>query len=161
MPVLAERHDTEGKRMALVIAISDYSNLQKLDFCQKDGEEVFKLLMKLKYEIPEGNRLIGNVKSDLMKNAIWDFFSNPNIRSQDTLLFYYSGHGVPDIDGDIYLASEEIDPDSPFRNGFSFNDLTKMMQRSNSTKIITAFYSFSLFTALSRGSVHTLGSMVI
>ena len=59
------------------------------------------------------------------------------IRAEDTLLFYYSGHGIPDIDGDIYLASSEIDPDAPYRRGFSFNELTKMIQRSVSIRIVT------------------------
>lgn len=137
MEVQAERHGTGGMNKALIVAISDYINLQRLDFCQKDGEEAVKLLTKLKYEIPEGSKLLGNVKSDVMKDAIYDFFSNSAIRSQDTLLFYYSGHGVPDIDGDIYLASCEVDPDFPYKKGFSFNELTKMMQRSNSARIVT------------------------
>jgi hypothetical protein len=137
MEYQAERHGAEGKRKALIVAISDYINLQKLDFCQKDGEEIFELLTRLEYEVQESNRLIGNVKSDVMRDAIYDFFSNSGIKSEDTLLFYYSGHGVPDIDGDIYLASCEVDPDSPFRKGFSFNELTKMMQRSVSTRIVT------------------------
>jgi tetratricopeptide (TPR) repeat protein len=131
----SERKGTEGKKKALIVAISDYINLQKLNFCQRDGEEMFELLTRLEYEIPV--RLIGNIKSDVMKDAIYDFFSNPRIKSDDTLLFYYSGHGVPDIDGDIYLASCEVEPDSPFKKGFSFYELTKMMQRSISTKIVS------------------------
>jgi hypothetical protein len=31
----------------------------------------------------------------------------------DTLLFYYSGYVVPDVYGDIYLASSDIDFDNP------------------------------------------------
>jgi uncharacterized caspase-like protein len=37
-----------------------------------------------------------------------DIESNPG----DALLFYYSGHGVLDDDGEIYLASSDIDPNS-------------------------------------------------
>jgi hypothetical protein len=56
-------------------------------------------------------------------------------------VFYYSGHGIPDVDGDIYLSSSEIEPDEPFRRGFSFNDLAKMIQRSISvTKIFLAIH---------------------
>ena len=66
-----------------------------------------------------------------------DFFTDVNNKAQDTLLFYYSGHGIPDVDGDIYLASSEIDPDAPYRRGFSFNELTKMVQRSVSIRIVT------------------------
>jgi hypothetical protein len=31
---------TGAQRKALVIGISDYTNLQKLDFCKNDGKEV-------------------------------------------------------------------------------------------------------------------------
>ena len=72
-----------------------------------------------------------------MREAIIDFFTDVNTKAEDTLLFYYSGHGIPDVDGDIYLASSEIDPDAPFRKGFSFNELTKMIQRSVSIRIVT------------------------
>jgi hypothetical protein len=47
------------------------------------------------------------------------FFDDVGNNPDDTLLFYYSGHGVPDVDGDIYLASSDTDPDKPYRRGFS------------------------------------------
>jgi hypothetical protein len=80
--------------------------------------------------------LIGEVKADQMKDAIYDFFTEASIKSQDLLLFYYSGHGIPDVDDDVFLASSEINPIQPFRKGFSFSELTKMMNRSISTKIV-------------------------
>jgi hypothetical protein len=33
------------------------------------------------------------------------------------MVFYYSGRGVPDTNGDIFLSSSELNPDAPFRNG--------------------------------------------
>ena len=35
-----------------------------------------------------------------------------------------------DDDGEIYLASSDIDPDEPYRKGFSFEELMKMVRRS-------------------------------
>lgn len=46
----------------------------------------------------------------------------------DTLLFYYSGHGVPDTDQDVYLAASETDPYQPSKRGFNFNELIKVMK---------------------------------
>ena len=56
--------------------------------------------------------------------------------ADDTLLFYYSDHGVSDVDGDIYLASSDTDPDKPYRRGFSFEELRKMIQKSISTRVV-------------------------
>ena len=42
----------------------------------------------------------------------------------------------PDVDGDIYLASSDTDPDKPYRRGFSFEELRKMIQKSISTRIV-------------------------
>ncbi len=42
----------------------------------------------------------------------------------------------PDVDRDIYLASSDIDPDKPYGRGFSFEELSKMIQKSISTRIV-------------------------
>ena len=125
------------KRRALIIAVSEYNNpLQHLPFCKNDGEEMYEVLKSLGYQIPHNNKLVGQVKGNQIKDAIYDFFGDETINSQDTILFYYSGHGIPDIDGDVYLASSEINPKQPYRNGFSFSELTKMMNRSLSTRVV-------------------------
>ncbi len=125
------------KGRALIIAVSEYNHpLQTLPFCKNDGEEIFQILKKLDYLIPDNNKLVGNVKENQIRNAIFDFFTDETINSQDTLLFYYSGHGIPDTDGDVYLASSEMNPKQPFRNGFSFSLLTNMMNRSMSRRVV-------------------------
>ncbi len=75
-------------------------------------------------------------KWDIMKDAIFDFFTDPNVKPNDTLIFYYSGHGVPDSTGGIYLSTSEINPDNPRKRGFSFEDLTRLIQECISTKIV-------------------------
>jgi hypothetical protein len=130
-----------GTKRALIIAISHYQNerLSSLPFCENDGKAMCKILSSpsVGYKLPDNNRLIGKVDASLMRDRIIDFFNDPKIKSQDTLLFYYSGHGVPDIDGDVYLATSEIDPNVPNKRGFSYYELTKMMSRTLSTQVIT------------------------
>jgi hypothetical protein len=118
-----EEEANSGIRMAIVISVSDYTNskLQSLSFCKNDGQKIYELLNSLDYKITDNHKLIGEVKYESMRDAIIDFFTDVNIRASDTLLFYYSGHGIPDADGDIYFASSEIDPDAPYRKGFSFS----------------------------------------
>lgn len=96
---------------------------------------MYDLLKSLEYEIIYNSKFIGTVKWGEMREAILKFFTQ-NVKSQDTLLFYFSGHGIPDDYGDNFLATSEIDPFIPYDKGFSFDEFTKMMQRSISTKII-------------------------
>jgi hypothetical protein len=134
-----EEEANSSIRLAIVISVSNYTNskLQPLSFCKNDGQKIYELLNSLDYKIADNHKLIGEVKYESMRDAIIDFFTDVNIRASDTLLFYYSGHGIPDADGDIYFASSEIDPDAPYRKGFSFSELTKMVQRSVSIRIVT------------------------
>ena len=141
-----------GKRKALIVGISDYVSLQKLDFCKKDGLEVYEILSTLGYEISENNKLIGEVKGEKIKDIIYDFFDDINNSPDDTLLFYYSGDRVPDPDGDTYLASSDIDADRPYRRGFSFDQLTKMIQKSVSTRVVAILdCCYSGATKVSKG----------
>lgn len=124
------------QRRALIIGISDYDKLQNLSFCKNDGNSIYKTLSWGDYIIPNDRKLIGRINWAEMRNAIIDFFVDPSISPEDILIFYYSGHGIPDIDADMYLSTSEIDPDAPYRNGFSFNELTKMAQRTIATRVI-------------------------
>lgn len=101
-----------AKKKALIIGVSEYDNeekLGKLEFCKTDGEEMYKLLKSLRFEISDNHRLIGYVKHEEMRDAIHDFFDNTDTIADDMLLFYYSGHGIPISDGNMCFASSEID----------------------------------------------------
>jgi tetratricopeptide (TPR) repeat protein len=136
--VLKEVVQEGGIRKALIISVSEYATqLQPLSFCKNDGQHIYELLKSINYNVQDKHKLIGYVTYESLREAILDFFTDIDNKAEDTLLFYYSGHGLPDVDGDIYLASSEIDPDAPFRKGFSFNELTKMIQRSVSIRIVT------------------------
>jgi tetratricopeptide (TPR) repeat protein len=125
-----------ARRKALVVGISDYTNLQKLDFCKNDGREVYEVLTSLGYEISHTNRLVGEAKGEKVRDAIYDFFDDKRNDLDDTLVFYYSGHGIPDADGDMYLASSDTDSDRPYRRGFSFEDLRKRMEKTIATRVV-------------------------
>lgn len=115
----------EPKRKALIIAISEYNDklLAPLEFCKNDGEKMYELLRSLRYEISDNHKLIGYVEFDKIRDAIYDFFDNRKTNADDTLLFYYSGHGIPISGGNTCLASSEIDYYSPRKMGFSSYDL--------------------------------------
>ena len=124
--------ENEGKKRALIIGVSHYKHADPLNFCSNDGNKMHELLKSIGYEVSEKNGLIGSVSWDMMRETLINFFNSDKIKSNDTLLFYYSGHGIPDIDGEVYLATSEIDPSIPYKRGFSFDELAKIMQRSPS-----------------------------
>lgn len=61
-----------GKRKGLIIGISDYDNklLRNLDFCKRDGQEVYEVLKSLGYEISNDNMLIAEVTGEKLRNSI-------------------------------------------------------------------------------------------
>jgi hypothetical protein len=147
------RISTGAQKKALVVGISDYTNLQKLDFCKNDGKEVYDVLTSLGYEISDENKLIGKAMGAKVKDAIYDFFDDKTDNPDDTLLFYYSGHGVPGDDGNIYLASSDTDSDKPYRRGFSFEELRMRMQNTIPTKVVVILdCCYSGSAKISKGS---------
>jgi hypothetical protein len=121
----------------LIIGISHYDNpdLYTLDFCKKDAEGIYELLKSIGYQIQDNHKLIGEVKYDVMKNAIKDFFTKNN-ESNDILLFYFSGHGIVEGTGRNYLATSDIDPDEPYDKGYSFDDFNIMYNERTIAKRI-------------------------
>ena len=53
--------------------------------------------------------MILNSNRQLIEKAIYELFANRN--NDDLLLFYFSGHGVKDEDGDLFLATRETSKD--------------------------------------------------
>ena len=145
----------KGSQKALVIAVSDYEHFQKLDVCKKDGEEVCNLLSSLGYEIHNKNKIIGHLQVVNLRDTIIDFFTDEKIESEDTLVFYYSGHGIESLsDGNVYLAPSDMIPNKPTKRGFSFSDLRNQIQESTSKRVVIILdCCYSGSAMISKGSV--------
>ena len=68
---------------------------------------------------------------------MYNRFFRRDANSEDTLLFYFSGHGMPDGYGGHFLASSDININIPEENGYRFSDLEDITKKSNSIRIIT------------------------
>src|SRR5437867_3871545 len=106
----------ESTKKALVVSPSEYKLLEPLFFCKNDGEKMSEVLKSLNYNM-ENKKLIGKVGSVDLREALREFFRGREVKPDDTLVFYYSGHGVVDGFGDHYLAPYEIDPFEPDKEG--------------------------------------------
>jgi hypothetical protein len=102
--------NAEQVKKALIISVSHYDDkeLDTLDLCENDGMAMYDVLTSQKYDIPNDRKLIGYVKYEEMRSAIINFFTNPNVRATDKLLFYFSGHGIPTGSGKHFIASSEV-----------------------------------------------------
>ena len=126
-----------SRKFAMVVAVSDYDSehLRQLEFCKNDGAEMNKVLKNIGYEIKPNNLMVGKVDGHSLNDGIIEFFEDNEIKALDTVLFYFSGHGIPDTD-DTFLSSTNIDVSKPRLRGFSFNDLMKEVSKCVSQKII-------------------------
>ncbi|HLF88127.1 MAG TPA: caspase family protein, partial [Anaerolineales bacterium] len=92
-----------GKRLALIVASSQFDDkdLNQLIAPAEDAEELARVL---------GDPVIGNFEVQTLINRSRDevgkvieaFFQDR--RRDDLLLFYYSGHGIKDENGQLYFA---------------------------------------------------------
>ncbi len=128
--------EKQDRKKAMIVAISKYDHFPNLDFVKNDGELMFKTLKKIGFEIPPERKLIGRIDHYEMTKAIKKFFRGDDVNSNDTLLLYYSGHGVPHGRNDYYFVTSETRADKPDLEGYSYDDLSKISRNSNSTKIV-------------------------
>ncbi|MDH3766748.1 MAG: caspase family protein, partial [Nitrosopumilus sp.] len=126
----------KGKKKALIIAVSEYDHYDSLEFCKNDGQSMYDTLSKLGYEIPPERKIIGQVSKYEFAAAIIDFFRGEHVNPDDTLLFYYSGHGSPYGEHDYYFVTSETELDKPDVKGFDYDELTKLSRNSKSDKIV-------------------------
>jgi hypothetical protein len=128
---------TDGNRKAFLLCVSDYDLLPKnrqLAYVRNDGEVLAGILSKQDYIISE-NKLIGRVIGSEVRKKLIDFFRR-DARSTDTLVFYFSGHGLSDGYGNHFLATSNTDPNIPEEEALNFRDLEDLTRKSNAKRIV-------------------------
>ena len=129
-----------GKRKALIIGISKYDHnnkFQDLEFCENNANEVYNILKDQGYDIPANAMLVGREEWSKMRDEIIKFFTDRTLKPEDTLFFYFSGHGYLDRNtGRTYLSTSEIHPARPQSRGIPFDELTTYLNLSCSERII-------------------------
>ncbi len=98
----------EGRRLALVVASSHFSDktLQQLVAPGQDAADLARVLADATIGGFEVKKLI-NRPSHEVRREIEAFFTGR--KRNDLLLLYFSGHGVKDDDGRLYLATTDTE----------------------------------------------------
>jgi uncharacterized protein YjbI with pentapeptide repeats len=129
-----------GKRKALIIGISKYDHNNKfrnLEFCENGANEVYNILKDQEFDIPANAMLVGRGEWSKMRDEIIKFFMDRTLKPEDTLFFYFSGHGYLDRNtGRTYLSTSEIHPEYPESKVIPFDELTTYLNLSCSERIM-------------------------
>lgn len=105
-PRYIPKKNLKGKKKGIIISVTDYDNrnLPNLTFCRKNGENTNDLLKSIGYQISNDHKLIGDIRFDEMRDALFSFFYDNKNSDDDILLVYYSGYCIPDYNAeDIFL----------------------------------------------------------
>jgi formylglycine-generating enzyme required for sulfatase activity len=120
-------------RLALIIANGDFNDpkLDQLRTPTRDAEALAAVLgdpaigafdVKLLVDQPEG----------LVRRTVARFYTRRTRR--DLLLLYYSGHGIRDAHGDLYLATQDTEMDIPSGSSLSASFVRERIRKSSSRR---------------------------
>ncbi len=117
------------KRFALIIASYEYDDarLKRLVAPAQDAEALAAVLGKPSigdFQV----RVLVNRDCDELRREVQRFFAKR--QRDDTLLLYFSGHGVKNADGELYFATKDTDRDMLESTAVPASFVNKMMQQS-------------------------------
>ncbi|MBG0744958.1 MAG: GUN4 domain-containing protein [Cylindrospermopsis raciborskii KL1] len=149
---------------AIVVGISNYYNLQKLDFAESDAkamehwfrkeanfDEVY-LFTEESDPIPTNSKPIPtNPTYGTLKQFLRANFEKPLLKQGDNLWFFFSGHGQRYQDKD-YLMLKDTDPGNIGETAISVEYVTERLRRSGADNVILL-----LDACRNQGAKHGLG----
>lgn len=94
-----------GKKIALLVGISDYQNLTKLPPCEED----LSLMSELIHNTGKYDEVVvvdGSPKSDRAKEQISSFIRKYQNQELDEFFFYYTGHGIQHLEDFLFLFAD-------------------------------------------------------
>src|SRR5262245_31632972 len=115
-----------GLRRAVVVGIDEYEDRPKITSLKgavRDAEEVCKGLTEFgEFTVEKEHFLCSDkAKAEAVRQAISDLFLRHE--ACELALFYFSGHGIEDGHGNVYLAPYDIKHDQPFVRGIRIQEL--------------------------------------
>lgn len=98
---------TDYTKWAFIIGVEKYRDTDYVPY-SKRSSEMFKKVVSHSLGVPERNIYL-LVDTDATTTAIKDSLKRmkENIKTGDTIYFYYSGHGVPNANGKAYILPQD------------------------------------------------------
>jgi uncharacterized caspase-like protein len=121
-------------KYALVIANNQYSDpgLAQLSAPGQDAEDLARVLRSKEIGAFEEVKVLLNQPEPVVREAIDGFFTLK--KSDDLLLLYFSGHGVRDEQGALYLAVTNTNRDRLRSTGIKSDFIRESMDQSRSRR---------------------------
>ena len=128
---------TNSRAWLLAVGVEDYKEAPDVPYADNSLELVSRVLAK-RFGIPAANRVIlqgeeasGTFVSGKIRNTL------NRLGPEDTLYFYYSGHGMPGRSGEqLYLAPRDIVVTAFEDDAFAFATLLDKIQQARVGKVL-------------------------
>jgi len=122
------------KKYALVIGNTEYAdpNLAKLSAPGRDAEDFARVLQLAEMAAFDEVVTLVNENVSKLNEAIEDFFADK--KPDDLLVFYFSGHGVRDDEGSLFLAVKSTRKARLYATAITADFIRKLMDKSRSTR---------------------------
>ena len=116
-------------KIAVVIGIDLYENLDSLPACKYDTNKI-KEILKATGEYAEVATLTEDTKTRPIKSSLRTFFNKYREKEIDEVFFYFSGHGTYISDNVLFCCSD-FDPKYPSSTSLSNQEIDDYMRSIN------------------------------
>jgi len=148
------------RRFALLIANGEYTRLRPLETSARDVEGLRRVLADPVIGGFEVLEPLVNRPDGAVRTAIAHFFKEK--KRDDLLVVYFSGHGVVDVDGSLYLAFKDTDTELPSGTGLEARFITQEMDKRGLKRVVLILdccYSGAIGRGMKGAEMPDLGAM--
>ncbi|MBF2026329.1 MAG: caspase family protein [Oscillatoriales cyanobacterium C42_A2020_001] len=134
---------------AIAVGINHYLQMESLPYAKQDANAVRNALLQSStvqqvcyfaddsqnMTLDEGITILTHPTFSNLKQFLQVRFANPFLSPEDTLWFFFSGHGLHYANRD-YLLPSDADPENPENTAIAVENLVECLRRCGTSKIV-------------------------